>query len=429
MGTGLGATLRCGFRIDDRQRRGNGARVQSGRAKKWVFRALAVGCSLLLVALVLEVGLRVMYARDQARGGDLQKRLERSRHTALGSTSGSFNMAGLVQPSPFPDVVYMLKPGLRGDFRGRQVAINEAGLRGPEVTPAKPAGVFRIAGLGDSVMFGWGVGQGEEYLRVLEQRLNARGGPTHFECLNFAVPGYNSYMEAAVLDLQGLAYDPDLVIVHFINNDLGLPLFMENPPDPVSLRGSRLLELIRKRRAWARGDVAEYLEVRKTGQMTPEEMHRVSGPYQHMTGGAGFEFAMARLARATGHAPPRPGEPARRRIPVILMRGTFTPGQGALLDAAIQQYGFIPLDIGPVTQRRMRELGIPDDPAAQAQAIRIGPGDSHPNALGHTIYADGLQELLEAEGLLPAKLETGNSKREIGIPASESRTSPRIPSG
>jgi hypothetical protein len=374
--------------------------VPSVSAKSWVFRGLAALISLGVTLLLLEVGLRVLYARDQARGGDLQKRLERSRQTALGSTQGSFNMAGLVQPSPHADVVYMLKPGLRGDFRGKQVAINQAGLRGPEVQTARPPGVFRIVGLGDSVMFGWGVGQGAEYLRVLEQRLNARGGTTRFECLNFAVPGYNTFMEAAVLEREGLAYEPDLVIVHFISNDLGLPLFMENPPDPLAWGESRLLDLVRKRQAWARGDVAGFLEVRKSGEMTPDEMRRVSGPYQHMAGAAGFRAAMERLARATGNAPPRAGEPSRRRVPVVLMRGSFSPGQGGLLDETIQRYGFVSLDIGPVTERRMRELGYPDDPAAQAKALRIGPGDSHPNELGHIIYADGLMDVLVAEGVI-----------------------------
>ncbi len=375
--------------------------MKSDAAKQVIFRAVAVVLALGLIALVLEVGLRVLYARDQARGGNLQKRLERSQRTALGQTSGDFNMAGLVQPSPHPDVVYMLKPGLRGRFRDKEVSINQTGLRGPEVATAKPPGVFRIAGIGDSVMFGWGVGQESFYLRVLEDRLNARSGDRKYECLNFAVPGYNSAMEVAVLEQQGLAFDPDLVIVHFINNDLGLPLFMENPPDPLSLRESRLLEFLRKRIAWARGDVDEYLEVRKPGELTPEQNRKLSGPYLSMTGPAGFRAAMERLAQLTGHAPPAPGGTARRRIPVLIMRGTFSSENGRLVEEAARRYEFEMLDIGPVTTRRMRELGYPDDPAAQSAAIRIGAGDSHPNELGHTIYADGLLEQMSAMGLLP----------------------------
>ena len=343
--------------------------MPSVSAKSWVFRGLAALISLGVTLLLLEGGLRVLYARDQARGGDLQKRLERSRQTALGSTQGSFNMAGLVQPSPHADVVYMLKPGLRGDVRGKQMAINQAGLRGPEVQTAMP------------VMVTGGIRR----RATAEDALAPEDGRAGVAMIGVA---------------QILAYAPDLVIVHFISNDLGLPLFMENPPDPLAWGESRLLDLVRKRQAWARGDVAGFLEVRKSGEMTPDEMRRVSGPYQHMAGAAGFRAAMERLARATGNAPPRAGEPSRRRVPVVLLRGSFSPGQGGLLDETIQRYGFVSLDIGPVTERRMRELGYPDDPAAQAKALRIGPGDSHPNELGHIIYADGLMDVLVAEGVI-----------------------------
>jgi hypothetical protein len=42
-----------------------------------------------------------------------------------------------------------------------EYAINEHGLRGPAFEQAKPADVFRVAVVGDSVAFGWDVGAGE----------------------------------------------------------------------------------------------------------------------------------------------------------------------------------------------------------------------------------------------------------------------------
>ena len=41
-------------------------------------------------------------------------------------------------------------------------------------------------------MFGWGVGEGEPYLEIVERRLNERAQPgRRYEVLNFAAPGYN----------------------------------------------------------------------------------------------------------------------------------------------------------------------------------------------------------------------------------------------
>ena len=66
-------------------------------------------------------------------------------------------------------MVYELKPGLDGRFQDQPLKTNSHGMRDREYPREKPDGVVRIAGLGDSVMFGWGVGQGEAYLDVLER--------------------------------------------------------------------------------------------------------------------------------------------------------------------------------------------------------------------------------------------------------------------
>ena len=81
------------------------------------------------------------------------------------------SLHGLVQISPHPDVVYELKPGLVGTYLDRPLRTNAYGLRDRDYPVAKPEGTFRIVGLGDSVMFGWGVAQDEPFLEVLERRL------------------------------------------------------------------------------------------------------------------------------------------------------------------------------------------------------------------------------------------------------------------
>ena len=108
---------------------------------------------------------------------------------------------------------------------------------------------MRLVGLGDSVMFGWGVDDGLDYLSVLERRLNEREPKTAWEVVNTAVPGYNTVMEVETLKRRGLAYAPDIVILGYCVNDLSLPQFVEAEPDVFSLRRSFLGDFVRERLA------------------------------------------------------------------------------------------------------------------------------------------------------------------------------------
>ena len=116
-------------------------------------------------------------------------------------------------------------PLLRFDLRPRGVAraevdyrINALGLRGPETTLDKPAGVKRVAVLGDSVAFGYWVDEKDAFPRQLEAMLGAGGA--RVEVLDFGVPGYNLDQETEALRAKALEFSPDLVVIAFCLNDL-----------------------------------------------------------------------------------------------------------------------------------------------------------------------------------------------------------------
>ena len=75
-------------------------------------------------------------------------------------------------------------------------------MRDHEYSLTKPAGVKRIAVIGDSVAFGFtrhpvALPLKEIFPKVLEAELNA-ASPGRYELLNFAVTGYNSAQEEIV---------------------------------------------------------------------------------------------------------------------------------------------------------------------------------------------------------------------------------------
>src|SRR5712692_4422183 len=66
-----------------------------------------------------------------------------------------------------------LKPGgYNPDEIGVPVRINSVGMRDHEVAIPKPPCTFRVIGVGDSVMFGYGVRLEEIFLKRLEDQLN-----------------------------------------------------------------------------------------------------------------------------------------------------------------------------------------------------------------------------------------------------------------
>jgi hypothetical protein len=117
---------------------------------------------------------------------------------------------------------FTLRPGVRVRHVDRDfavtVSVNALGGRGPERSPAKPAGTGRILLLGDSFAFGWGVEQDDSFGAVLERRLAERVGPV--EVVSAAVPGYSTDQHYIFLRARGLALRPDLVLVATSENDL-----------------------------------------------------------------------------------------------------------------------------------------------------------------------------------------------------------------
>jgi lysophospholipase L1-like esterase len=194
--------------------------------------------------LALEIAVRVVCEFDRNYLDELAapRALEPDRELALGD---------LVRQNADDSIVYELRPGVRGRFLGLPVAINSFGMRDRQRTSEKEPGTVRIVGLGDSLMFGWGVRQEETFLALLEKKLNGLSSKRRFEVWNLAVPGYNSVQEVATFAAKAASIQPDLVIINWVGNDMDLPNFLAERPDVLSLRRSFLFELVRRRwRAW-----------------------------------------------------------------------------------------------------------------------------------------------------------------------------------
>lgn len=139
--------------------------------------------------------------------------------------SASQVLRGLHRATPEHPWLYEMVPGVRrtDPASGIVYEVNAAGFRDRGHARDKPAGTFRIAVIGDSLSFGYGVALEQTFARRLESRLAAIPGTPRFEVLNLGVSGYNPYAESELLRGVGLAYAPDLVLVQFCVNDLNDP--------------------------------------------------------------------------------------------------------------------------------------------------------------------------------------------------------------
>lgn len=123
-----------------------------------------------------------------------------------------------------------LKPGGKGSLAYKSITINQDGLReDADYSLAKPANTFRVAVIGDSVTFGWGVDAKDSYPKLLEMILK-KTTDKNIEVLNFGVPGYNGEQKLIVLKEKVLKYDPDLVVIGWLNDDDNPPAYLTGIP-------------------------------------------------------------------------------------------------------------------------------------------------------------------------------------------------------
>jgi lysophospholipase L1-like esterase len=128
---------------------------------------------------------------------------------------------------------WRLRPGQETMFQSGLVSVNSLAFRGPEVAMPKPAGVFRILVLGESLTFGWGVEYEETYGQRLREALEERGlFGGRVEVVIAATPGYTSHQGLLLLERTGFSLQPDLVTVPYVVNDVDRLRFFRNDGRP-----------------------------------------------------------------------------------------------------------------------------------------------------------------------------------------------------
>lgn len=89
-----------------------------------------------------------------------------------------------------------------------------------EFSVPKAAATKRVLLLGDSFTFGQGVDDSQTFAAETQRRLEPICAPARAEIINAGVPGFGTSQELARLESEGLALEPDIVVLGFYANDV-----------------------------------------------------------------------------------------------------------------------------------------------------------------------------------------------------------------
>lgn len=115
---------------------------------------------------------------------------------------------------PDPDRIWKLRSGEK--HHRRDIFINSDGFRGDEL-PADSAARDKLVMIGDSCVFGWGVGHEETIAVLLARRLSENG--RSLTVINAGVPGYSSVQALSHLERILKSHRPRIVTIQIGWND------------------------------------------------------------------------------------------------------------------------------------------------------------------------------------------------------------------
>jgi lysophospholipase L1-like esterase len=325
---------------------------------------------------------------------------------------------GAYRLSSDPELGYELVPGAADGT----AAISSAGLRDREYPERAALGVFRIAVIGDSVAYGYGVEQHETLSEVLERLLNETGigSGQRYEVLNFALEGYNSAQIARRLETTGVRFHPDLVVYVYCLNDpegwdntLGMMLEQLQPRQresfesalqhpPSWLQRSRLYQLT--------AALLHSVRSGKSKRVTFDAPAGESAPFYealHAGTNEGWQRTQRDIQRIAATTERSGSRLAVVIAPMLLNhkddRGAYGLAltHGRVRDV-MQTNGAIVLDLAPAVMR-----------ASASTEARMEIDEWHFSARGHQLAALVMLDFLLRERLLPGATVAGVSELSI----------------
>lgn len=259
-----------------------------------------------------------------------------------------------------------LIPSFAQTTRFGTITINRFGMRDKDYEIEPAADTYRAAVLGASLVMGWGVGDGEAFEALIEDRLNREwsdGTFARFELLNMGVPGHKPPQQLVMME-RALEFEPDAIFYVASGREVTrtLDYIAEVVEKRVEIPYEGLTQLLEKANVVPGMDGATVMQ-----RLTPYGREVLAYVYERVVS----------EARARGAATVWIFLPQVRE-------GSWQEETREAVEIA-QSAGFTIINLEDV----YRGHDIDD--------VRLAPWDDHPNAFGHRLIADRLFIGLEAQ--------------------------------
>jgi lysophospholipase L1-like esterase len=339
-----------------------------------VINCILLVSSLFFILLLSEVGFRIVAYRKDLNTLDNIDAKANIPHPGEIVTLGR-----MIRLSKNQRIIYELIPNLSVIIpykilkKNLPVTINSDGFRGKSIPIHKSPQSIRIVGIGDSLMFGWGVKDEEVYLSILSELLNSNYPKFSWEFINMAVEGYNTVMEVETLKEKGLQYKPDIVIIHYAWNDFFLPRFIREQEDYFALNQSFIIKYFRKTLKTIKAIRAPRNFSDPKFAFDPQKAPK---QYRDMVGIRAYNKAMKELQSLS----------IKHKFDVVVL--AYEPSEN--IKNISLQLGFHMLDFTPLWEKYASKQNFLDAEAAW----RIHKDDSHPSVIAHKFIAETLSTML-----------------------------------
>ena len=283
------------------------------------------------------------------------------------------------QRSSEPEMSHRHIPNQSANLYGVEISINSKGLRDREFEYDKKPGVYRILFLGDSLTLGWGVEFDDLFSKRLEPALsNLLGKPT--EVINTGVGNYNTEQEWTYYKTEGSKYNSDeVMLLYFINDAEPTPIYSEATLKENSMllvflwsRIKKILVKFGQTKNFLNYYNDLYLDEAEGWRISRESLIAIRNTVQEK--GNRFLVIVCPELRSFRSAYP------------------FRVSHEKIIDFLNNQ-GIQSIDLLPIFRKKI----------SNEKNVWVSWEDSHPNALGHKVIADGIFEYYRKHLLLPKK--------------------------
>lgn len=243
------------------------------------------------------------------------------------------------------------------------VTVNRWGMRDRDYQLIPSKGTFRIAMLGASTVMGWGVGDGETFETLIENRLNTEHKKfDSYEILNFGVQGYQPLQQLVVID-KALPFKPNAIFYVATGREISraTDYLTEAVLKQVQIPYPELQKFVVKAGINQKMEQTEALRLLK-----PHQKEILSWTYQYIA------------------------EKSRKHdaVPVLVFlpqvrQGAWQEETQETLNIA-RAAGFVILDLSKLYQGQ------------NIEKLRLAEWDDHPNKTGHKLIAEQLYQQIEA---------------------------------